>query len=87
MAQFKLYIQDELESRITSLPDQGVDGPGSADQPIKIAQITFGFYNRQIITWLKERGNYIKQEKWIKVREMNEKISIGIKDQKILDGL
>ena len=60
MAQFKLYIQDELEKRITALSDQGVDGPESANQPVKIAQITFGFYNRQIITWLKERGNYIK---------------------------
>jgi hypothetical protein len=31
MAQFKLYIQDELEKRITALPDQGVDGPESAN--------------------------------------------------------
>ena len=44
MAQFKLYIQNELETRISNLPDQGTD-PESKNNPIKIAQITFGFYN------------------------------------------
>lgn len=44
-AQFKLYIQLELERRITDFPDLGIDEAGHNDDGIKIAQITFAFEN------------------------------------------
>ena len=45
VAQFKLYIQLELEKRITEFPDLGVDEPEHHSDGIKIAQITFAFEN------------------------------------------
>ena len=73
LAQFKLYIQLELEQRITDMPDQGTD-PDSANKRIKIAQITFAFHNEKIIKWLSYRGTYIKQEKWDKVTKIEDQI-------------
>lgn len=34
------------------------------DEPIKIAIITFAYENSLVIQWLRERGNYIKNEDW-----------------------
>jgi len=56
MAQFKVYIQETLEERINKMDDLGFDDE-IIDQ--KIAQITFAFYNEQIIEWLRKRGEYI----------------------------
>jgi hypothetical protein len=83
IAQFKLYVQLELEKRLNDFPNQGIDGPH--DQEIKIAQITFAFDNSKVINWLKERGKYIKTEKWKKVATMNQKIVDSIQDPYILD--
>ena len=56
MAQFKLYIQSELEKRLTAMPNLGYE----ADmEHIKIAQITFAFNNSKVINWLKARGKAI----------------------------
>jgi hypothetical protein len=63
--QFKLYVQLELEKRLTDFPDNGVDG--GEEKPVKIAQITFAFDNSKVINWLKKRGALIKTEKWEKV--------------------
>lgn len=87
-AQFKLYVQDELEERINNLPDQGYDEPDQRHLRKKIAQITFAYENTKIIEWLKYRGKYIKFEKWDKVRQYEQKILDGIKnDSKLLDQL
>lgn len=87
-AQFKLYVQDELEERINNLPDQGYDEPELRHLRKKIAQITFAYENTKIIEWLKYRGKYIKTEKWDKVKQYEKKILDGIKnDKKLLDQL
>lgn len=51
--QFKLYIQHELERRITLFPDLGIDDPEDNLDGIKIAIVTCAFDNRKIINWLK----------------------------------
>ena len=79
-AQFKLYVQNELEARITAMPDMGFD-PDAKDEPIKIAQITFAYNNSKIINWLQTRGTYIKTEKWPKVDEINATILKEIKGE------
>jgi len=56
MAQFKLYVQTELEHRLTKMPHLGID---TDIQEIKIAQITFAYNNAKVINWLKKRGAYI----------------------------
>jgi hypothetical protein len=48
-AQFKLYLQLELEERINKMPVQGFREPEERNQPIKIAQITFAYENGWII--------------------------------------
>ena len=63
-----------------------MDGPG--EQDIKIAQITLAFNNSKVINWLMKRGTFIKTEKWDKVKDINETIANGIKnDKKLLDQL
>ena len=60
ISQFKLYVQLELEKRLTLMPDQGYE-----EQPpesIKIAQITFAYDNTELINLLKIRGTHIKKE-------------------------
>jgi hypothetical protein len=73
----------ELEKRLNDFPNNGVDGPD--DTEIKIAQITFAFDNQLVINWLKERGKYVKTEKWDKVTKVNEKIAKSLQDPYILD--
>jgi len=85
-AQFKQYVQWELEKRISAMPDLGFD-PDHGDDPIKIAQITFAFNNAPVINLLKQRGTLIKGEKWAKVEDINEKILKTIKDEKVLNKL
>lgn len=69
MAQFKIYIQTKLEERISAMDDLGFDGvwEGPGQKKIKIAQITFAFFNESIILQLKKRGTFIKTEKWEKL--------------------
>ena len=76
-AQFKLYVQLELEKRITAMEDLGFEE--NKDEKVKIAQITFAYYNGAVINWLSKRGNFIKTEKWEKVAEINQTIADGIK--------
>lgn len=69
------------------MEDLGFDGEEDKDpnKRIKIAQITFAYYNGEVIRWLTDRGYYIQNEKWEKVREINNTIAQGIKEQKLLD--
>jgi len=41
---------------------------------IKIAQITFAYNNREVINWLRKRGQYIMKQKWDKVEEIEQEI-------------
>jgi len=90
MAQFKIYIQQLLEERISSMDDLGFDDDLSDDGEIKfikIAQITFAFYNEEVINLLKKRGDFIKSEKWDKLDEINLTITETIKDPDNLNKL
>ena len=62
IASFRDYLQNELEERLTRLPDLGYEDP--APERIKIAMMTFAFDNADLINLLRERGNYIKYEKY-----------------------
>lgn len=86
-AQFKLYIKDELETRINELPDQGYDEADQQGYKKKIAQITFAYENSLIINQLAKRGTYLKEEKWNKVKEVEDKIitDLTAEDSPLLD--
>ena len=68
------------------MADLGIDD-NNANKQIKIAQITFAFFNDQVITWLKKRGEYIKSEKYELLEELNEEIDKGLENQELLDKL
>ena len=74
IAQFRLFLKDELEHRITEMPSLGLDGPEDEGQPIRIAIITFAFDNYKVINWLRERGTYIKNEDWPRLERVNNDI-------------
>lgn len=75
-AQFKLYIQNELESRINaqSYPDRGYDDESEKHKKKKIAQITFAYENGAMIELLNSRGKFLQTEKWEKAAEVTKKI-------------
>lgn len=52
---------------------------------INIAQITFAFFNSEVIDLLKKRGTIIGCEKWDKLKEVNAELNEKIKDKKILN--
>ena len=62
ITQFKLFIQNELEERLTAMPALGLDGPEGDEAPVKIAVLTFAFDNSKVIKWLRQRGTCIKNE-------------------------
>lgn len=72
IAAFRDYIKKELEQRLTRLPDLGYEDP--APEKIIIAMISFAFDNAELINLLRERGGYIKNQKYDKMREVNSKI-------------
>jgi hypothetical protein len=72
VAQFRDYLENTIEERLTQFPDLGYE-----EQPpdrVEIAMITFAFDNAEFINLLRERGLYIKTEKYDKMREVNLKI-------------
>lgn len=77
-AQFKLYLQNELQERITALPDQGYREPEHQHEPINIAQITFAYENGWIIDQLKKRGAAIGSEKYEDVATINAEIHLRL---------
>jgi hypothetical protein len=59
IGQFRTYVKDEMESRLTEFPALGIDGPEGDIMPVKIAMITFAFNNAEIIHRLYDRAYYI----------------------------
>lgn len=57
MAQFKLYVELEIEKRLSEMPNLGYE----LSDEVKIAQITFAFNNAKVINWLKQRGTLIQK--------------------------
>lgn len=82
-AQFKLYIQTELESMCTAIENQGFD---TDVNEIKIAQITMAYNNSKIINRLTERGLLIKKEEWAKLAEKNQQILEEIQSEPVKEG-
>lgn len=64
-----------MESRLTEFPALGIDGPEGDEMPVKIAVITFAFFNFEIIHNLRKRGQFIGKEKWEKIEKINEKMT------------
>ena len=65
---FQAWIQHEMETRISELPDLGFE-----DEPvkeIKIAVTTLAFKNAEVIQLLRQRGAAIKAEKWDEQRNL-----------------
>ena len=89
VAQFKIYLQNDLERRINEMPDQQYDEPDQRDYWKKIAQITFAYSNAEVVQWLIDRGYYIKNEKWDKVAKIEASIVDKLQDDKsdLLDKL
>jgi hypothetical protein len=76
IAQFKLYVQHELEKRIDQISDRGYEVVAAGEvHHVKIAQITFAFHNEKVIRWLSQRGAAIKAENWDKLDLINEEIN------------
>ena len=88
--QFKLYVKDELEKRLTLFPDLGIDDDKSDGGPkeMKVAIVTCAFDNSKIINWLRDRGDAIKDEDWDKLDRINDTIRKNLKrDSQLLDKL
>lgn len=58
IGQFRLYIKEEMEMRLTSMPC--FHSGHESLQEIRIAMVTFAFDNAEIINMLKERGKAIR---------------------------
>jgi len=75
-----------MEARLTDFPCLGIDGPEHADDPVKIAIITFAFNNSEIIQNLKQRGKFIKNEKWKSCEKLQAKMTNRLHNsQELLD--
>ena len=86
VSQFRLYIRLELQKRIQSMPDMGFHNFNDYEQEkaVRIAHITFAYENARVIEWLKERGDYIVNEEWGKIKALNAKIARQLKTNKAL---
>ena len=79
IGQFKLFITDELEQRLTEMPALGLDGPEGDEAPVCIAVTTFAFDNAKVISLLRQRGLHIKNENWAKFHEVENQIRLALK--------
>lgn len=70
-AQFKLYLETELEERVNNMPDQGYDRPEKRDYRKKLASVTFAYENQEVIEWLLERGTLVSSCEWQKLEDLN----------------
>lgn len=69
VAAFRDYIQNELEERITRLPDLGYEE--EVPDRMRISMITFAYDNSELVDLLRKRGNWIKFEKYDNMRSVN----------------
>lgn len=86
IGQFRTYVKDEMESRLTEFPALGIDGPEGDIMPVKIAMITFAFNNAEIIHNLYDRAYYIQGESWKAVEKLHKKMETRLANsQELLD--
>lgn len=86
IGQFKLYIRDEMQNRLTSFPNLGYDDDGDNVAGVKIAMVTFAYDNEKVIKSLLKRGIAIKKESYPKINKINKNIIKQLSnDQDLLD--
>lgn len=56
IGQFRTYVKDEMEKRLTDFPPENYEGDEGNTEDVKIAVITFAFNNAEIIHNLRLRG-------------------------------
>jgi len=70
---FRIWIQNQIELRMSKLPDLGYE-----EEPVEhidVAVTSLAYDNAKLIGLLRERGDYIINEKWDKMREVDAKIN------------
>jgi len=94
IGQFRQYIKNEMEMRLTEFPALHLDGEAGDMEDVKIAVITFAFDNPEIIKALRKRGKFIEKEQYDKLAKINKKLvqdlnnTVGMfGDKKLLDKL
>ena len=70
---FRDWIQNEMETKLSGIPDQGFEE--TEPERIEIAATTFAFDNAELIELLKQRGNAITYDNFEKMREIDTKIN------------
>lgn len=73
IAAFRDFLQEEMETRLTRLPDLGYEEV--PPERIRIAMITFAFDNAELINLLRKRGTFVKLEKYDNMRAVNDEIN------------
>lgn len=71
ITQFRLFIKDEMEHRLTEFPGLGYEGEEGDMAQVKIAMITFAYSNSNVISKLMKRGTYIKNEDYKNLNKIN----------------
>lgn len=75
IGQFRTYVKDEMEKRLTDCPPENYEGDEGNIEDVRIAVVTFAFNNAEIIHNLRERGTYIANEKWDKKEQLETKMT------------
>mmetsp|Transcript_21706 Transcript_21706/g.16002 ORF Transcript_21706/g.16002 Transcript_21706/m.16002 type:complete len:320 (+) Transcript_21706:473-1432(+) len=76
----KLYLKKEIETQLTEHLNEkraagDIDPESIKIHEVKIADIVFAFNNSDLIGLLRERGGYINNQKYDKMREAEQKIT------------
>jgi hypothetical protein len=71
---FRDWIQNEMEEKLTKLPNLGYDDDGAPER-IEIAATTFAFENGQLIKLLRKRGAAIQGDKFDYMRKLDAQIN------------
>jgi hypothetical protein len=61
-AQFRLYLVEELQERVSAIFDQGYEDNMSEEEKCKVSMVTMAYDNSFIIQKLEQRGVYIMKE-------------------------
>lgn len=70
---FRDWIQNEMEEKLTKIPNLGYDD--GVPERIEIAATTFAFENGQLIKLLRKRGAAIQGDKFDYMRKLDEQIN------------
>lgn len=74
ISQFRFYIKNEMEQRLTEFPGLGYEGNKGDFSEVKIAMITFAYKNAEIIKELTARGTAIKKENYRLLDHINKHV-------------